>query len=304
MSGGTFHQKKVPHKKRKVELVVISDVHLGTYGCHAKELLSYMKSIKQKTVVLNGDIIDMWQFSKNYFPKSHLHVIRQIIKWSSKGAKVYYIPGNHDELLRKFAGFKMGSLQIVNKLVLDLNGQKTWIFHGDVFDITMQYSKWLMRLGARGYDFLILVNALCNWISQKMGGGKISLSKKIKDNVKSAIRFVKDFEKVSSDIAIANGYDFVVCGHVHHPEIKTIITSKGKVCYMNSGDWIENLTSLEYHEGEWKLHHYRENFGYHPTDEEEEVMYLNNKEVFNIMLKEFHELKTRADQFISQQKVS
>src|SRR5882724_5628714 len=143
-------EEKIHRKKRKVELVVISDVHLGTYGCHAKELVNYMRSIKPKTVILNGDIIDMWQFSKRYWPKSHMQVVHQVTKWISKGVKVHYLTGNHDEMLRKFAGFKMGSFTIDNKLLLEIDGKKIWVFHGDVFDITMQYSKWLTRLGSHG----------------------------------------------------------------------------------------------------------------------------------------------------------
>lgn len=143
-------------KRRKVDLVVISDVHLGTYGCHAKALLQYMKSIDPKQVVLNGDIVDMWQFRKRYWPHAHMKVLKQIVSWAARGVEVHYITGNHDELLRKFTGFELGSLSIKNKLVLQLDNQKVWFFHGDVFDVTMQYSPWLTRLGAVGYDLLIL----------------------------------------------------------------------------------------------------------------------------------------------------
>ena len=156
-------QKRKAKNLRALDLLVLSDVHLGTYGCHAKELLQYLKSLEPKEVVLNGDIVDIWQFSKNYFPKAHLKVINHLLKWSSKGIKVHYITGNHDEFLRKFEGTSMGGLEIKNKLVLELQGQKTWIFHGDVFDVTMQYSKWLARLGAVGYDTLILINRTANW---------------------------------------------------------------------------------------------------------------------------------------------
>lgn len=145
-----------------MDILVISDVHLGTYGCQSKALLNYLNSIKPKRVILNGDIIDMWQFSKKYWPKSHMKVIQKIIKWVSQGVKVHYITGNHDELLRKFAGFKMGSLVIENKLLLELDGKKVWIFHGDVFDVTMNHAKWLTRLGSHGYDLLILINTLVN----------------------------------------------------------------------------------------------------------------------------------------------
>ena len=168
--------------RRKVDIVVISDVHLGTYGCHAKELLLYLKSIRPKTIVLNGDIIDIWQFSKRYWPKSHMKLVKHLMKQVSKGVKVYYVTGNHDEMLRKFTGFKPGSFSIVNKLLLQLdNNEQAWIFHGDVFDVTMQHSKWLAKLGAVGYDTLILLNRLANFVSDRiLHKGKISLSKKIK----------------------------------------------------------------------------------------------------------------------------
>ena len=112
-------------KKRKIDILVLSDIHLGTYGCHAKELLCYLKSIKPKTVILNGDIIDIWQFSKRYWPKSHMKVIKHLMHWMSKGVKIYYVTGNHDEMLRKFVGFKMGSFKIVNKVILELDNNKT-----------------------------------------------------------------------------------------------------------------------------------------------------------------------------------
>lgn len=245
-------------KKREVEVLVISDVHLGTYGCHAPELLAYLKSIKPQKVVLNGDIIDMWQFNKRYWPESHMQIVKHITGLLAKGTQVYYITGNHDEMLRKFVGFRMGGLQIVNKLVLNLDGKKAWIFHGDVFDVTMQHSKWLAKMGGKGYDFLILINRFANHVSQKLGRGKLSFSKKIKNGVKGAVKFINDFEKVAADIAIGNKYDYVICGHIHHPEIREISNDRGKVTYLNSGDWVENLTSLEYNNGEWGIYRFFE----------------------------------------------
>lgn len=245
-------------KKRELELVILSDIHLGTYGCHAEELLRYLKTIKPKKIILNGDIIDMWQFSKRYWPKSHMQVIKHIMGLLAKNTKVIYLTGNHDEMLRKFAGFRLGSFIIDNKFVLKLNGKRAWVFHGDVFDVTMQYSKWLAKLGAIGYDTLILINTMVNWCLLKLGREKISLSKRVKDSVKSAVKFINDFEKTAGDIAIENGYDYVVCGHIHHPEIKRIQTEKGEVMYLNSGDWIENLSCLEYDGANWRIYRYAE----------------------------------------------
>ena len=274
--------------KREVDLVILSDIHLGTYGCHAKELLTYLKSIKPKKVVLNGDIIDIWQFSKHYWPSSHMLVVKYLLGLVAKGVKVYYITGNHDEMLRKFAGSKMGSLKIVNKLVLKQQGEKIWIFHGDVFDITMQHARWLAKLGAVGYDTLILINRAANFISTKLGRGKISLSKKIKNSVKSAVKFINSFEQTAADIGISNGYDYVVCGHIHQPEIRTITNEMGSIVYMNSGDWIENLTSLEYHQGAWKIYKYQEEeFAGRIQETVQDTIELNTKELFASLVSEF-----------------
>ena len=277
-------------KKRQVEIVVISDVHLGTYGCRAKELLHYLKSIKPKIVVLNGDIIDVWQFSKSYWPKSHMKVVKYIMGWVSKGIKTYYITGNHDEMLRRFAGMKFGSLRIVNKLILELpDQQKAWIFHGDVFDVTMQHSKWLAKLGAVGYDMLIIINSIANFISQKVfGKGKISLSKKIKNSVKSAVKFINNFEETAADIGISNQYNYVICGHIHHPENRTITNDHGSIVYLNSGDWIENLSALEFVNGSWNIYRFDEldhaNMAINNHEEDD----INNSQLFNNLLEEFN----------------
>ena len=243
--------------KREVDLVIISDIHLGTYGCHAKELLIYLKSIKPKKIVLNGDIIDIWQFSKSYWPESHMKVLRRLMKFVSEGVPVYYLTGNHDEMLRKFADLKIGSFRLQNKLVLNLDGNKAWIFHGDVFDITMQNSKWLAKLGAVGYDSLILLNSFVNWGLTSIGREKMSFSKRIKARFKDAVKFINDFENTASDLAIDKGYKYVVCGHIHQPEMREIVTPNGQVLYLNSGDWVESLTALEYHQGNWSIYKYQ-----------------------------------------------
>ena len=284
-------------KKRPVELVVISDVHLGTYGCHATELLKYLKSIKPQTIILNGDIIDAWQFSKRYWPKSHMQVVKHITGLIGKGVKVYYIPGNHDEVMRKFVGFKIGTFCIVNKIILPLSGGKAWFFHGDVFDVTMRYSKWLAKLGAVGYDSLILLNSFVNYFSVKMGRGKISLSKRVKDKVKSAVKFINDFEKVASDIAIEKGYKYVVCGHIHQPEMRRIVTDEGETVYLNSGDWIENLTALEYNNKNWRIYHYHQDKVAAKTKIEDDASTSNYKELFESLLVEFNMVQQVASSY-------
>ncbi len=243
-------------KKRKVEVVVLSDIHLGTFGCHAKELHQYLSTIKPKTLILNGDIIDIWQFRKSYFPKSHLKVIKKIIDLASKGTEVYYITGNHDEMLRKFSDASIGNFHIADKLILELDDKKAWIFHGDVFDASVQHSKWVAKLGGWGYDLLILMNRFVNQLLQKMGKEPYSFSKKIKANVKKAVKFISDFEHTASELAIENNYDYVICGHIHEPKMIRKVNKKGTTFYLNSGDWVENLTALEYNKKRWKLYRF------------------------------------------------
>lgn len=264
--------------KRKVEVVVISDVHLGTYGCHAKQLLTYLNSINPKKLILNGDIIDIWQFNKRYFPKSHLKVIKKIMDFAADGVEVVYITGNHDEMLRKFSDTTIGNISIVDKLLLDLDGKKAWFFHGDVFDISIQNAKWLAKLGGYGYDFLILLNRFTNWGLSKLGKERFSLSKKIKNSVKGAIKFIDDYEKVITDLAIDNGYNYVVCGHIHQPKMEIRENKHGETMYLNSGDWVENFTALEYQFKRWKIYNYN-NDKLSPFFADEEVKEMEVKDL-------------------------
>ncbi|PST84038.1 UDP-2,3-diacylglucosamine hydrolase [Pedobacter yulinensis] len=273
--------------KRDVDLIVISDVHLGTYGCHATELLRYLKSVRPGRIILNGDIIDIWQFSKNYWPETHMKIIRKLMKFMTEGVPIHYLTGNHDELLRKFTDMGIGSFQLQNKLVLELDGKKAWFFHGDIFDVTMQHSKWLAKLGAVGYDTLILINSFVNRLLEFAGREKMSFSKKIKARFKDAVKFINDFETTAAGLALESGYHYVVCGHIHQPELRMIRTEKGAVTYLNSGDWVENLTALEYHAGTWRI--FRYNASDFAADEPEAGAFsdaedLNSKLDVNILL--------------------
>ncbi len=244
-------------ERKNLQVCVISDLHLGTFGCHANEIVRYLKGINPKILVLNGDIIDIWQFRKKYFPPAHMQVIREILKLMEAGTMVYYITGNHDEALRKYSGTRLGNLLLDDKLVLDLDGKKTWIFHGDVFDSTTKGSaKIIAKLGGQGYDFLIWMNHWLNKILTFFGRDKMSFSKKIKNSVKKAVAWIGDFEQTAGELAIEKGFDYVICGHIHQPQQRTITNEKGSVVYLNSGDWIENLTSLEYDKGEWNIHQF------------------------------------------------
>jgi UDP-2,3-diacylglucosamine pyrophosphatase LpxH len=261
---------------RDVDVVVISDTHLGTYGCQAKELFTYLKSVSPKTLIINGDFIDIWQFSKSYFPKYHLKVIKKIIDLASKGTEVVYILGNHDEFLRRFADTSFGNIQLTNKKIMTLDGKKAWFFHGDVFDASVQHSKWIAKLGGIGYDFLIRLNVLTNWFLTQLGKEKYSFSKKIKNNVKNALKFIGDFENAATELAIENEFDYVICGHIHQPQIREVKSKNGNCVYLNSGDWIENLTALEYHDKNWKIYTYDKNDFKEELDSEYQNVDLKN----------------------------
>ena len=238
-----------------MQVCILSDLHLGTFGCHAEEISDYLRSINPEILVLNGDIIDIWQFKKSYFPPQHMQVIRDILKLNTQGTQVYYITGNHDEALRRYSGTQLGNIRLDDKLILELDGKKVWIFHGDVFDATTKGSaRLLAQLGGKGYDLLIWLNHNINLLLSLMGREKMSLSKKVKESVKKAVSWINNFEQTAAELAIEEGYDVVVCGHIHQPQQRIIKTEKGEVTYLNSGDWIENLTALEYSDGNWKIY--------------------------------------------------
>ncbi len=246
-------------KKRPVDVAVISDLHLGTFGCHAEELVNYLRSVSPHLLILNGDIVDGWQFSKRYFPDAHLQVIREIFNLQANGTRIVYITGNHDEFLRKYSDLQIGNFQLTDKLVIEIDGKLTWIFHGDVFDNTTKGSaKILAKLGGHGYDMLILLNRAINFSLKKMGREKISFSKKVKNSVKKAVSYINNFEETAAILAIEKNYDYVICGHIHQPQQKKIVTKNGEVTYLNSGDWVENLTALEYYDHNWHIYQYKE----------------------------------------------
>ena len=238
--------------KRKLDIVVISDTHLGTYGCHAKQLSNYLKSIKPNILILNGDIIDMWQFKKSYFPTDHMKVINRLLKMSVSGTKVYYLTGNHDDMLRRFSNLSFDNFHLRDDLVLQQDGKKFWFFHGDVFDASVVQARWLAKIGGKSYDTLVRFNKAVNWLRQLVGKERIAFSKIVKMKVKEAVKFIGDFEQKAIEMAQKQGYDYVICGHIHTPQCKTV----GEVTYLNSGDWVENLTALEYSYGTWSIYHY------------------------------------------------
>jgi UDP-2,3-diacylglucosamine pyrophosphatase LpxH len=244
-------------EKRPVDEVVLSDLHVGTYGSRAREITCYLRGISPQMLILNGDIIDIWQFSKHYFPAAHFEVIKEITHLISNGTRVIYITGNHDETLRRYSGLDLGNFQLTDKLVIEINHKMTWIFHGDVFDNTTRGSaRALAKLGSSGYGLLILLNRFINRGLRFFGQQRISLSKNIMAGVNKAVAKINNLEMIAAELAIEKKYDYVICGHIHQPCKKTITTEKGKMIYLNSGDWIEHLTALEYHDNDWHLYEY------------------------------------------------
>jgi UDP-2,3-diacylglucosamine pyrophosphatase LpxH len=242
--------------KRSVDIVVISDVHLGTFDCHAKELFEYLDSIQPKILILNGDIIDFWAGKKWTWRQTHTLVIKKILEMATSGAIVYYVIGNHDEGLRKLPSIGLGNLKLCNELTLELAEHKVWFIHGDLFDLVVLHAKWLSKLGSFWYNLLILCNGLVNSLLVSMGKERISLAHRVKSSVKLAVKYISDFEHAAAEMAVSKGYSHIVCGHIHQPEIKRLTLRATEVVYLNSGDWVENLSALEYHNSKWSIFRY------------------------------------------------
>jgi UDP-2,3-diacylglucosamine pyrophosphatase LpxH len=245
---------------RILDVAVISDLHLATHACKAKKLLKYLKSISPQTLVLNGDIIDSWRFTRNYFPKPQLKVVRYLLKMLEKGVNIYYISGNHDEFLRRFNNIEIGKLIITDQLVLDLNGEKTWIFHGDIFDRIIHKAKWLAKFGAAMYGFLTIVNKLTDQIRKMVGYDNVILYKCFKKRAaKKDDFFYSRFETTVCNAAMAKKCTTVICGHTHSPKDKLVNIKDQQIRYMNCGDWVEHFTAAEYANQQWNLHFFTEN---------------------------------------------
>lgn len=274
-------------QRRDVDIVVLSDIHLGTYGCQAQELVKYLKSINPKKLILNGDIIDIWQFKKKYWPKSHMKVVKHIINLAAKNTEVIYITGNHDETLRRFDGLELGKFSITNSYKCTLDGKKAWFFHGDVFDVIIQNSKWLAVLGSISYDVLIRLNHTINKVRAWFNKPKSSLSKRIKNNVKKAVSYINSFEETAARTAISKGFSYIICGHIHKTEHRIIQIDNKKITYLNSGDWVENLTALEYNNKTWSIYKHSDYTYEETTDEIELITEITTKQLFNNMYHDF-----------------
>ncbi|MBS61841.1 UDP-2,3-diacylglucosamine diphosphatase [Salinisphaera sp.] len=239
--------------------VFISDAHLGTAGSQAEALSSFLKHCECENLYLVGDIIDGWRLRSTFFwPQEHTNVIRRILTKSRRGTQVYYVTGNHDDFLRKFVDYelRMGNIQIVNDAVhVTADNRKLFIIHGDLFDVVTRYHRWVARIGDVAYVTLLRVNRYFNNARARLGYPYFSLSAYAKHKVKSAVNFISEFEKAVAHECRRRGFDGVVCGHIHHAEMKTI---EG-VSYYNSGDWVESATALvEHFDGRMEIVHWND----------------------------------------------
>lgn len=244
-----------PGTVRRYRTVWISDVHLGTRGCNAMYLLDFLRSVQCERLCLVGDIIDLWVMRRGlYWPQSHNNVVRTVLGKAKRGTEVIYIPGNHDELLRSYAGKSFGAVKIRRRAVhRTADGRRLLVQHGDEFDSVVQYSPLVALLGSRAYGALLRLNRVVNYARRRLGFPYWSLAGAIKHKVKNAVCFVSHFENAVADAAAGAGVDGLICGHIHRAEISTI----GAVQYLNCGDWVESCTALvEHHDGRIELLHW------------------------------------------------
>ena len=237
---------------KRYRAVFISDLHLGTPGCRAEDLLEFLKASSSEHLYLVGDIIDGWQLRRRwYWPQAHNDVVQKLLRRARKGCRVVFVPGNHDEFARGFIGHQFGGIEVVDDAVhITADGKRLWVTHGDYFDGVIQCAKWLAYVGDNLYEFTLKLNRYLNHLRAKFGLPYWSLSAYLKHKVKKAVNFISDFEQAVAHEARKRGHQGVVCGHIHHAEIREI----DGVLYCNDGDWVESLTALvEHHDGRLEL---------------------------------------------------
>ena len=232
--------------------VWISDLHLGTAGCQAKALLTFLRSVECDTLYLVGDIIDGWQLRRSWFwPQAHNDVVQKILRKARKGTRVIFVPGNHDEFARRYLNHNFGGVDVMEECIhVTADGKRLWVTHGDLFDAVVQYAPWLAMVGDVAYTFALYANRSFNALRARLGLPYWSLSRYLKFKVKRAASFIADYEAALAREARRRGLDGVVCGHIHHAEIRDI----DGILYCNDGDWVESLTALvEHHDGRLEI---------------------------------------------------
>jgi UDP-2,3-diacylglucosamine pyrophosphatase LpxH len=233
------------HPRLRVRTVWISDLHLGTPGCQAVALLEFLRELECDTLYLVGDIIDGWQLRRSwYWPQAHNDVVQKLLRKARKGTRVVFVPGNHDEFARRYVELNFGGVDVVEDCMhVTADGRRLWVTHGDLFDGVVQCARWLAVAGDLAYEFTLKVNRWFNRARARLGLPYWSLSKYLKAKVKRAVSYIGDFETAVAKEARRRGADGVVCGHIHHAEMREI----DGILYCNDGDWVESLTALVEH---------------------------------------------------------
>ncbi|WP_290891549.1 UDP-2,3-diacylglucosamine diphosphatase [Arenimonas sp.] len=241
-----------PTERLRVRTVFISDLHLGTPGCQAHALLDFLRDVECDTLYLVGDIVDGWQLRRSwYWPQAHNDVVQKLMRKARKGTRVVFVPGNHDEFARRYVTHNFGGIDVVEDAMhVTADGRRLWVTHGDYFDGVIQCARWLAYLGDQAYEFVLKINRFLNIARGRLGLPYWSLSRYLKFKVKRAVSYVNDFEVAVAREARKRGADGVVCGHIHHAEIRLV---EG-VLYCNDGDWVESLTAIvEHHDGRLEI---------------------------------------------------
>lgn len=235
MTSGTVAEKRY-------RSIFISDFHLGTRAAQTEVLLNFLKHVEADTYYLVGDIIDFWKVRRGaVWLQSHNDVLQKLLRKVRKGARIVFIPGNHDEVLRDFCGQTFGGIEVVREAVhIQPDGKRYLVMHGDEFDVVVRYAKWLAFLGDRSYELALWTNAPLNWIRRRLGFGYWSLSAYLKGRVKTAVNYIGEFERALAEEARNRSVDGVICGHIHHASNQTI----NGVHYLNCGDWVESCTAI------------------------------------------------------------
>jgi UDP-2,3-diacylglucosamine pyrophosphatase LpxH len=239
-------------KPRHFRTLFLSDVHLGTAGCQAEMLVSFLREHDAEKIYLVGDIVDGWRLKRGwYWPQAHNDVVQKLLRKARKGSEVIYIPGNHDEFLRDFFGSHFGGVEVRDRDIHETaDGRKMLVIHGDQFDVVVRHAKWLAHFGDWAYVAALRVNIVVNAVRRRMGFPYWSLSKWAKLKVKEAVNFIGEFEQALAGEAGRVGVDGVVCGHIHH----AVIGVREGVEYVNTGDWVESCTAIvEHHDGRFEL---------------------------------------------------
>jgi UDP-2,3-diacylglucosamine pyrophosphatase LpxH len=232
-------------RRRRYRSVWISDLHLGTPGCQAVALLDFLKHVESDHLFLVGDIIDGWQLRRSwYWPQAHNDVVQKLLRKARKGTRVVFIPGNHDEFARRYVEHNFGGIDVAEDWIhRTADGRRLWVVHGDLFDGVIQCAKWLAHVGDTLYELALKLNRWLNSARARLGLPYWSLSRYLKLKVKRAVSYVGDFEAAVAREARKRGVHGVVCGHIHHAELRDI----DGILYANDGDWVESLTALVEH---------------------------------------------------------